>query len=222
MIRERLSKLFFPVNCLNCESESDWLCETCLANIPLTRDDICVLCHKYSEENNLCLVCQKELRLDGVVSLYPYNNQSIRSVIKVAKYIKQFDAIRYLSNKSRPDIWLRLPREKWQLIPIPLHKTKLKTRGFNQAEIIADEFSLKDNKVSNILTRTIETIAQAELPKEERKDNVRNCFTLKSQPPTTVLLIDDVFTTGSTLKEAAKVLRKAGTKKIWAVTLAHG
>ena len=214
--------LIFPVNCTACGDESSWLCENCFKKLPLTRFDICVICHKATVENNLCSNCQKNLGLDGVVTLYGYDLEPIRSIIKLSKYSKQHDAVRFISENNRLEAWLRLPKGRWHLAPIPLHPKKLKKRGYNQAEIIAKALSQKDHPVVNILSRVKETKDQASLSHEKREANVTGCFEVKKNIPEDVIMIDDVITTGSTLKEASIALRNAGAKRIWAITLAHG
>lgn len=154
--------------------------------------------------------------------MYGYDLEPIRSIIKLSKYSKQHDAVRFISEKNRLEAWLRLPKARWHLAPIPLHPKKLKKRGYNQAEIIAKALSQKDHPVVNILSRVKETKDQASLSHEKREANVTGCFEVKKNIPEDVIMIDDVITTGSTLKEASIALRNAGAKRIWAITLAHG
>lgn len=103
------------------------------------------------------------------------------------------------------------------LIPVPLHKNRLKTRGYNQAYEIARQISkIKGNPViNNTLIRHKNTAMQAELKESQRAANVRAAFSI-NQPVNAkqVLLIDDVYTTGHTIKSCAKVLKKAGVEKI--------
>ncbi len=111
------------------------------------------------------------------------------------------------------------------LIPVPLHKKRYNWRGFNQAQMIADclakNFNLTTN---NQLIRHKHKKAQAKLKEAERKINIQGCFAwqgpkLDNQQ---IILIDDVVTTGSTLNECAKVLKKAGAKKVWGLVVAKG
>ena len=119
------------------------------------------------------------------------------------------------------------------LIPIPLHKKREKWRGFNQSSLIANKLAKKFGIIcaENILIRTENTTPQAQLGKEERLQNIRGKFAVNdevlriilcevegSQP--TFVLVDDVWTTGSTMQEAAKVLKKAGVQEVWGFTLA--
>lgn len=102
--------------------------------------------------------------------------------------------------------------QKLIIVPIPLHSEKLQTRGFNQAELIARSFcQITGHKLDNSLHRTRSTIAQFGLSKSARAENVAGAFTLAQRttlkPDTTVLLIDDIYTTGATVREAATALR---------------
>ena len=117
------------------------------------------------------------------------------------------------------------------LVPVPLHKKKLKQRGFNQAEEIAKKLSeaLKISLVADLLIKVKETLPQVGLPMEERKENLKGVFAIKNFTPTPnfgvgaskILLVDDVYTTGSTMEECAEVLKKAGAKEVWGVVAAR-
>ena len=115
------------------------------------------------------------------------------------------------------------------LVPVPLHPTRLRERGFNQSERIARMLvrcAGNSTRIENLLIRKHYTKSQTQLNRSERYQNVKNAFTLA---PDTVLasskpyiLVDDVFTTGSTLNACAHVLRKAGAKQVKVVTIGHG
>lgn len=108
------------------------------------------------------------------------------------------------------------------IVPIPLGKKRLRQRGYNQSEILAYEVSKKTGiPICHALKRVIETKPQAELPREERASNVENCFgaTGETVKGKTILLLDDVTTSGSTMTQAASVLKTCGAKKIYALAL---
>jgi ComF family protein len=115
---------------------------------------------------------------------------------------------------------------EWVFAPIPLSSIKLRKRGYNQAEILAQELVKKFNfPVQNLLSRARETKTQVGLTNLQRKLNIKEAFELKIQKAEygglNIFLIDDVVTTGSTLLEAAKILKKAGAKKVFGLTLAR-
>lgn len=111
-------------------------------------------------------------------------------------------------------------------IPMPLHKNKKRKRGFNQSEIIAKELSLALNipLKTNILVKTENTQSQTNLTREERAKNIKNAFQTKNPSEIEgkiIFLVDDVFTTGATMEEAAKTLKKAGASHVWGLAVAR-
>lgn len=119
----------------------------------------------------------------------------------------------------------QIKKGEWVFVPIPLSDAKLRKRGYNQAEILATELSKKFNfPAQNLLERTKETKTQVGLSNIARKINIKNAFELNTKYSirnTNVFLVDDVVTTGSTLLEAAKILKKAGAQAIFGLTLAR-
>ena len=117
----------------------------------------------------------------------------------------------------------------WQnvlVIPIPLHKKRLSWRGFNQAEVIARLFAQKFNLEINAqnLIRVKHRPPQAKLNSTQRKENIRNCFAWTGEDLTgkNILLLDDILTTGSTLNEAARILKQKNAQEIWGLVVAKG
>ena len=115
------------------------------------------------------------------------------------------------------------------LVPVPLHPTKFRERGFNQSQVFAQALQKTLNvniQVKVILVRTRFTQSQTTLSREERMRNIREAFTLapniKLDFEKKYILVDDVFTTGSTANACAKVLKKAGIQTIELITLGHG
>jgi ComF family protein len=112
------------------------------------------------------------------------------------------------------------------VVPIPLHRKKLRERGFNQAELIAKVVAkhLQVRLTKGNLKRRKATITQTSLDREERRRNLREAFTVKNRDEfqaKNVLLVDDVYTTGATIKEAAKVLKEARVKDVYVFALAR-
>jgi ComF family protein len=111
------------------------------------------------------------------------------------------------------------------IVPVPLHPSRLRERGYNQAALLARELSayVAGDVVEDCLIRTKATIPQVGLRAQERRANVRDAFRCVSDSLSgkRVLLVDDVFTTGATLESAGAALRGAGVFSVWAYTLAR-
>ena len=117
-------------------------------------------------------------------------------------------------------------KENSLLAPIPLSKSRERWRGFNQATLLANELSrfLKIPLLNNNLIKIKKTQPQVELKREQREENIKGAFKLKNPQKVRgkrIFLVDDVFTTGSTMEECARVLKKAGGKEVWGIVVAR-
>ncbi len=126
------------------------------------------------------------------------------------------------SLQSHKTVW----KDAELIMPVPLHKKRYRERGFNQSLVIARYMSSKMNYPleTGVLYRPVYRPPQTSLNAEERRGNVRGVFAVVNPDPIidkTVLLVDDVYTTGATLKECGRVLRGSGARDIRAVTLAR-
>lgn len=219
-LKRLIWNLVFPINCLGCGREGEWVCAECFSQLHLTAER-CQICGQAGDDG-LCTSCRRRTKLDGLVVLFNYREKLVRHLIRALKYQGYIDAASWLVDNYRYDVFGRLPVRPWTVTPIPLAKTKQRTRGFNQAAVLAKELAGQQFVVSNLLRRTRDTVSQTTLNKTERADNVKGCFSVTGQVPGLVLLVDDVVTTGATLGEAAKTLKQAGAHEVWAVTVARG
>lgn len=225
--------LIFPKLCLGCNLPGAYLCPRCQKKLNRLDRDRCFYCNKSSLYGLTHPLCLKKFNIDGVVSFYFYNNL-LKKILKNIKYrlakdigrdffktvnFKDYNILAFY-NKLSPPIFFQ---------PIPLTKRKLRERGFNQALFVTN-FIKKyvDLPIGNFLIKIKETKSQAELKtKMERYQNLRGAFKINHPitadlKNTRVVLVDDVITSGSTIKEAAAVLKKAGCIKVYALTLARG
>ena len=223
--------LFFPKYCLGCGSEGKYLCEDCLSTVDILAYQFCPGCQKRVEDGKVCPSCKKYLKLNGLYFASPYQNRLVKQMINKFKYepfAKELkEALSHLiithfqlCNKKESDF------SDFLLIPVPLERKRLKWRGFNQSEEIGKELAkfLKIPLLSNVLNKIRETPPQMELSAEQRKENIKGAFVVKNKEPIIrrkILLIDDVYTTGSTMQECVRVLKDAGAKEVWGVTVAR-
>ena len=174
---------------------------------------------------------------DGTLTLFHYNDPAIKNLIWAFKYRGKSSVASLLADVLYEHLLEKLSDDVLFLnfthpiiIPMPLSKRRRRERGFNQTELIAEHLKRKDKAnffgiETSVLIRVRETEHQAHIQKrQERLKNVRNAFAVKSAykiKNRNIILLDDVITTGSTMREAHRVLTAAGVKKILVVAVAH-
>jgi len=232
-IKEFILDLLFPKFCISCGKEGSYLCQDCFSLIDILERQYCPFCPqpKVVLDGKTCNFCKRSKSLNGLYCAASYNNFIVKKLInqfKYEPYIKELSKplssliVVHLVNLDKVENF-----QDYILVPIPLHKKKLKKRGFNQAGEIAKEFSenLKIPVFNDALIKTKQTSAQVELKKEEREENIKGVF-LCQKPELVmgkkILLIDDIFTTGSTMEQCARLLKETGAKKVWGVVVARG
>lgn len=213
-------QLILPVDCLGCYQEGDWICSKCLKKLSPQAPPTCVICG-LAARDGLCQKCQKSTYLDRVITFFGYQEPLIQELVKEVKYAGHFDALNFFIKKFGRN-YRRVLKEDWVLSFIPQSGERTKQRGFNQAEELAKAVARDEFQVKKFLGKKFETAPQAKLDRKERLKNVANSFELIAKPEGTVVICDDVITTGSTLKEAARILKKGGAEKVVALTIAHG
>jgi ComF family protein len=225
-----LKDLFFPLRCDLCGNFTDTngLCPPCWSKITWISDPKCQICGT-PFDTNINLICanclQKRPHFDRAVSVFEYNEFSKGIIIK----FKHCDAIR-MANPAASWIYRAAETEinaADMIIPVPIHLFKRLKRKYNQSELLAREIS----KISGILyepriLRKIKHTRQQEgLSANARKRNLVGSFGVDEAyvgllQDKNIILADDVFTTGSTLNECAKILKKHGAKTVICVTMA--
>ena len=223
-----LLDLIFPKRCVSCGAFGKYICNNCFSKIEFLEKPICPICQRQAVGGETHPKCAGRFRLDGLVVACGYKGP-IKFAIKKVKYKWIYDVEKVLVHLLASQIWkFDLPQNSI-LVPIPLSKNRKNWRGFNQAEILAKTLSQKFGvEYSESLIRTIETKTQVGLTKEERKENVKDAFAFrKAQDKIRIrdknfILVDDVYTSGATMMEAAKVLKRAGAKNVWAMAVALG
>lgn len=234
-----LMDILFPVSACNLcrekgryHSRRPW-CDQCQDEIITAQSSmpVCKKCGKYLKvlDGACCSDCREnppEFKIARSVG--PYDNDKLRKAVKVLKFLCR----RYMSVKMgnmMADVVIEEPGF-WPidiLIPVPISRGNLKQRGFNQSELLAKQIGkvLKKRMCSNLLCRVKETPSQRELTKEEREENLLCAFEVTEPAKIkgkNILLVDDVYTTGSTIKECTRTLMEAGAESVSVITWATG
>ncbi len=198
-----LREMAFPVFCLGCGKEGERVCENCYKAID-TRGQ--------SGHHHLAVTpYHEDLLIGKIVRGFKYDFEEDLSVV-IEKLVKEF-VEKHLDYFSNTDC----------VVFVPLHKKRQAERGFNQSEFIAKAVCQTINKpMLKVLARGRNTKHQARLSREERLVNVKDAFVVLRPLTGTILLVDDVYTTGSTMRECTDALLKAGADKVFGFSLARG
>ena len=221
----------FPVRCISCGSYEMWLCEDCAKAISALGEQLCPCCESVTTpDGKTCFSCKDKFELDGLLAATSYKNETIAKSVHYYKY-------KFVESLSEPlaNIMLNsLSSSTFPIadfiIPVPLHPRRLRWRGFNQSALLARQIArsmatgIEIPVEETILQRTKYTPPQMKIKKYSRRlDNMREAFSVGTGDVQgkTILLIDDIATTCSTLSECARILKKAGAKKVYAAVIAR-
>ncbi len=216
--------IIFPKFCLGCKREGSFLCDDCLATIDINRAG-----QRRPSPHLSWLYFSTEYRnplIKEMISRFKYEPL----VKELAKDISRIIIRHFQLLEEKPGFLkdLSRPREKssYLLLPVPLAKKRLRWRGFNQSEELAREISpfWGIPLLSGILLKKKETPAQVELSKKERGENIRGAFEVENAEMIfgkKVLLVDDVYTTGATMDECARVLKESGAREVTGIVAAR-
>lgn len=224
-ICEHLLDLLFPRRCPVCGRIYHGICPACRKKIPYIRHPFCFRCGRpvLRQEQEYCADCQKHAHafVQGR-ALCIYTGEMKKTVYAV-KYNNKREYLEYFAQEMAQEMKKDVMR--WQpdvIMPIPMHKSAKRVRGYNQAEILASYLSreLEIPLCKNSLKKVCRTANQKELDYRDRKKNLRDAFSVilpdnREQIWEKVLLVDDVYTTGSTIDEAARTLRENGAKEVY-------
>lgn len=233
----------FPKFCLGCNKEGSHFCYECLKGVTLLKEQVCPICYRNNGLNGrVCKSCENaDFFLDGLWCASSFEKNSLlRNCIHSFKYefieelalplakILSQSVFEMNMEKTDSENCLKSFFEPPGLIcPVPLHPKRQRFRGFNQTELLADEFIKLNRGVlqkQQFLERIYYHKPQMELKREDRIKNVENAFRLSPQLagiPQNVILLDDVATTLSTLNACAKALKKADVKQVYGLVLAR-
>ncbi|RLA88267.1 MAG: ComF family protein [Deltaproteobacteria bacterium] len=226
-----LLDFFLPRFCLFCGAPAGpepgaAICSECQSQIEWIHSPMCPCCgapFHGAGPDHLCSPCQLHpppYHRARAVALY---NGPVAQAIKNLKYRRGLIYARLLKNWLATSLGLELAQAADLILPVPLHSRRVRSRGFNQALILAQAFP--DRPLGrDLLIRTRATKPQVGLSGKERQENVHRAFAVKDPAAVAgknILLIDDVFTSGATVRECAQVLLKAGAKQVEVLTVAR-
>ncbi|MEK7627258.1 MAG: double zinc ribbon domain-containing protein [Patescibacteria group bacterium] len=240
-------KIIYPYFCLLCKKElnDSYLCRECFSTIPLLKEQLCPLCEKPSLFGKTHENCRKKTPLSGAFVAMDYKEKIVQQLIHQYKY-------KFVKDLAEPlsDILIKSLAEQNKelffnidtiITAVPLHPIRLRWRGFNQAQIIAQKLASHFNlPYENLLIRSKNNLAQKDMPQTSlRQKNIQGVFRLNTISDTkyriekraeikpnfqksSIIIVDDITTTLSTLNECATTLLPLKPKNIYAIVLARG
>ncbi len=218
--------ILFPKNCLGCGKSGGYICGMCITKVPFATT-CCPVCTRFSFYGKTHSACKSDLSLDGVVSLWEHKGL-IKNAISQVKYKFAYDVVSDVVANAAIEVNKFKLSGNIQCAAVPLHRQRENWRGFNQSERFAEEVSraLGWQYVPSLLVRTKHTEAQVHLHKKKRLRNIRGKIAVntdvfdKIDVKNPLIIVDDVWTTGATLKECGRVLKQKGIKEVWGLTIA--
>ncbi|MGD8397645.1 MAG: ComF family protein [Anaerolineae bacterium] len=225
---DALLDLLFPPHCVVCRAIGTWLCPRCLAQADTISPPVCARCGLPRDTvPGDCVHCHVDSSpLDGIRAA-AYHSGPVRTAIHQLKY-EDLRALARPLGAWMIERWAALAPLGWEpdvIVPVPLHPTRQRQRGYNQAALLARALGqgLQRTVIVDRLVRTRATAPQVGLSPPERRANVAGafCCTANDFGGKCVLLVDDVYTTGSTLGAACEALLRAGASSVWAYCLAR-
>ena len=232
----------YPPRCRACGGringrDSAYFCASCKKNIQLVSHPLCKVCGKpfpdASGDDHICGVClarPPHFACARAWACYPreeLDEHPLRQVVQKFKYGRKVSLGKPLGQLMARGCQEFLSEcQVGLIIPVPLHPKRLRWRGFTQSVLLARQIS-RDYKIPMdpfVLRRNKETSAQTQLTEEERRRNVRAAFAMnpeRSIEGNNILLVDDVYTSGATVNECSRTLKKHGAKEVYVLTLAR-
>ncbi len=217
--RDRALDLIFPPTCVMCRRIGRWICESCWATIAWTHDRRCMSCHR-PWPVEACPQCSEAATpLDSVTAVAEFDGVA-REAVHALKYYGRH-AISSVMSRTMAGAATGFPIDR--VAPIPLHRSRRRERGYDQAALLARGVAVGvDLRFEpSTLERVRRTRQQTTLGADARRRNVAGAFEVRDNVDgETILLVDDVYTTGATMESAAATLQAAGAERILGLTFA--
>lgn len=218
-----LLTFIYPKTCMSCNTLLNYntkieLCDNCAKDFNPYRGNRCITCDRPIDNTGECSICKSEkIYFEKGYCVYPYAG-AVRNTILNFKFKNMALYYTYLGSKMTEYYFEYIMESYDYITAVPIHKKKLKIRGYNQAELLAEYISEQINiPYCTVLKRTVNTKPQNALNKKERVVNIKNAFSLIDNiniKNKSILIVDDIFTTGTTINECCKVLKKASAFKV--------
>lgn len=234
---QRIFHILFPRRCPICDqvlaAGEGRVCKKCQKRTEVITEPICKRCGKPIAKagEEFCFDCsQRQAAFERGYAVWVYDKY-MRKSIAGFKYAGRKEYSRFYVEELVYHLGSRLERLGLDAVmPVPLHKEKLRFRGFNQAEVLAEGIGKKMGLpvYTNVLFRVKNTIPQKGLSDRERRENLKHAFRVNAKRKELipqlkrVLLVDDIYTTGATIDACAKALKKAGVAEVYFVCLCIG
>jgi ComF family protein len=215
--------LLYPPRCAGCGRLGALFCETCRARLIPTPSHVCRRCGKPEAAGGLCAACRRTPSpLDGILSSAVFA-PPLRTVIHHFKY-RNGHALAAPLAALLITTWQQASLSADLIVPVPLHASRISERGYNQSTLLARALSsaVGVTVVDDLLERERATLPQTHLNRQERSQNVSGAFVCRTHlSGTSLVLVDDVCTTGATLEACATALRAAGAVHVQGLTVAR-
>lgn len=224
-LQEKVVDFFFPRHCISCGRVGDFLCAYCCQKLPRLLPPLCQRCGKPESSGGLCATCWRQhTDIDGIRSVFRFEG-----VIRQAVHELKYRNLKAMSGRlaSFLAIYIRNNRVDGEvLVPVPLHSKRLRERGYNQSSLLATELGklIAMPVIEDSLYRSKDSLPQARTTTvEARRRNVRKAFVCRGEKlrGSSVILIDDVCTSGATLEACAEASVAGGAISVWGLTLAR-
>lgn len=212
----------FPARCVACRVPGHWWCGDCDATAVLIRQPACAACNRLTVRGEYCKRCSRSFSLSGVLA-GTYYRGPVTAALKALKYRHATQLAPALAAFQIVALARLRTLRRSILVPLPLHPARLRQRGHNQAYLLANPISRATGiPLRTDLGRIRNTRSQTGLTRQQRLINTAGAFRWLGPPleGETVVLVDDIYTTGATLDAAAEACRRAGARQVWGLVVA--